>query len=78
MAETFRDRVAAALERIRPAVQYDGGDLELVEVDETQGAVRIVMLGACVGCGLSQMTLQHGIERTLKELVPEVQSVVAV
>lgn len=74
----FRDRVAAALEKIKPAVQFDGGDLDLVEVDESTGSVRIVMLGACVGCGLSSVTLQMGIERTLKEMVPEVREVVAV
>jgi len=67
-------RVAAIIERIRPAVQDDGGDLELVEVT-AQGVVRVRLHGACVGCPSSQMTLQLGIERNLKEKVPEVTAV---
>ena len=78
VASTFETRVRAALERIRPAVQFDGGDLDLVEAVEETGSVRIVMQGACVGCGMTQVTLQLGIERTLKELVPDVREVVAV
>ncbi len=67
-------RVAAIIERIRPAVQDDGGDLELVEVTK-EGVVRVRLHGACVGCPSSQMTLQLGIERNLKEKVPEVTAV---
>lgn len=67
-------RVAEILERIRPAVQDDGGDLELVEVTD-DGVVRVRLHGACVGCPSSQMTLQMGIERNLKEKVPEVTAV---
>jgi Fe-S cluster biogenesis protein NfuA len=68
------ERVEAVLNLIRPAVQSDGGDLELVEVTPA-GTVRVRFHGACVGCPSSTMTLQTGIERTLKQRVPEVSSV---
>lgn len=72
-----RERVARVLNLIRPAVQSDGGDVELVEVTP-DGVVRIRLHGACVGCPSSTMTLQLGIERNLKEHVPEVKGVQAV
>jgi Fe-S cluster biogenesis protein NfuA len=65
------------LNLIRPAVQSDGGDLELVEVTP-EGVVRIRLHGACVGCPSSTMTLQVGIERNLKTHIPEVSAVEAV
>lgn len=71
------DRVAFVIDRIRPAVQNDGGDIELVEV-KPDGIVRIKMHGACVGCPSSNMTLRIGIERNLKERIPEVTAVEAV
>jgi len=71
---TVRQRVAEVLERIRPAVQSDGGDLELVDVTD-EGIVRIRLMGACVGCPSSSMTLHMGIERNLREKVPEVAGV---
>lgn len=74
---TIFERVEQVIERIRPAVQSDGGDLELVEVTD-EGVVRVRFHGACVGCPSSTMTLQLGIERNLKEYVPEVQSVQSV
>jgi Fe-S cluster biogenesis protein NfuA len=70
-------RVSRVINLIRPAVQSDGGDLELVEVTP-DGTVRIRFHGACVGCPSSSMTLQVGIERNLKEHVPEVRAVQAV
>lgn len=70
-------RVSRVINLIRPAVQSDGGDLELVEVT-ADGTVRIRFHGACVGCPSSSMTLQVGIERNLKEHVPEVRAVQAV
>lgn len=70
-------RVANVLELIRPAVRADGGDIELVDVDP-QGGVKIRFKGACVGCPSSGMTLTMGIERNLRNQVPEVTSVVAV
>lgn len=70
-------RVAAVLERIRPAVQADGGDVELVGVS-ANGLVRVRFRGACIGCPSSNMTLQAGIARTLKAHIPEVTAVDAV
>lgn len=68
------DRVHDVVERIRPAVQSDGGDVELVEVTD-DGVVRIRLHGACIGCPSSSMTLQMGIERNVRERVPEVTAV---
>jgi len=73
----LRERVSRILDLIRPAVQSDGGDLELVEVTG-QGVVRIRLHGACVGCPSSSMTLKLGIERNLREHVPAVSGVQAV
>jgi Fe-S cluster biogenesis protein NfuA len=67
-------RVVSVLERIRPAVQSDGGDLELVDVTE-EGVVQIRLHGECVGCPSSSMTLHMGIERNLRQRVPEVTAV---
>ncbi len=73
----MRERVEQALEEIRPNLQADGGDVELVEVTEG-GIVKVRLVGACVGCPMAAMTLKDGIERLLKEEVPEVQEVEAV
>ncbi|MFH1415813.1 MAG: NifU family protein [Elusimicrobiota bacterium] len=73
----MRDRVEAALEKIRPALQADGGNVELVEVTDS-GVVKVKLTGACGSCPMSQMTLKMGIEKTLKEEVPEVTEVEAV
>ena len=72
---SLRDRVAAVIDQIRPAVQNDGGDIELLEVSD-DGVVRLRLHGACVGCPSSSMTLALGIERNLKQHVAEVTSVV--
>jgi Fe-S cluster biogenesis protein NfuA len=71
------ERVEKVLSLIRPAIQADGGDLELVEVTP-EGVVRIRLLGACVGCTSSSVTLQMGIERNLKNHVPEITRVESV
>lgn len=73
----LRDRVQGVLNLIRPAVQADGGDIELVDVSN-DGTVQVRFHGACHGCPSSNMTLQHGIERNLREKVEEVTRVVAV
>lgn len=70
----LRERVAAVIERIRPAVQADGGDIELVDVTDA-GRASIRFHGACVGCPSSAVTLYHGIERTLRDRVPDVTGV---
>ena len=72
-----RERVQSVINLIRPAVQADGGDIELVDVSD-QGIVQIRFHGACNGCPSSTMTLQMGIERNLRERVPEVTQVVPV
>ena len=69
-----RDRVVNVLEKIRPAVQSDGGDVELVGITD-EGVVQIRLHGECVGCPSSSMTLHMGIERNLRERVPEVTAV---
>ena len=74
----MRDDVEEVIEMIRPAIHMDGGDIELVDVDEASGHVKIRFQGACVGCAMSAVTLQHGIERALKARVPAVNSVEAV
>ncbi len=73
----MKEKVEAALEEVRPALQRDGGDVELVEVTE-DGVVKVRLQGACKGCPMAQMTLQMGIERIIKEKVPDVKSVQAV
>ena len=70
-------QVAQVLELVRPALQADGGDLELVDVTE-DGVVKVKMLGHCAGCPMSQMTIQGAVERTLKERIPEVKRVMPV
>ena len=76
-ATTVRDRVQGVINLIRPAVQADGGDIELVDV-AADGLVQIRFHGACHGCPSSSMTLHDGIQRNLREKVPEVTRVVAV
>ena len=71
------EAVQKALDLIRPALQADGGDVELVEVTE-DGIVKVKLVGACGHCPMSTMTLKMGIERTLKEKVPGVKEVVSV
>ena len=75
--DSLRQRVEEVLDMIRPAVQSDGGDLELVNVTE-EGVVSVRFHGACVGCPSSTMTLQSGIERNLKQHIPGVTRVEAV
>jgi len=73
----MKERVKAALEKVRPSLKADGGDVELVEVT-SDGIVKVRLTGACGGCPMSQMTLKAGIERIVKEEVPEVKEVIAV
>ncbi|MEL7562864.1 MULTISPECIES: NifU family protein [Dehalogenimonas] len=71
------EKVKTVLDKIRPSLQADGGDVQLVEVKEKEGIVKVKLTGACAGCPMSQMTLKNGIERILKREVPEVKEVVA-
>ena len=74
----MKDQVEEVIESIRPALQRDGGDVELVDVEEASGVVKVRLTGACRGCPMSQMTLKMGIEHELKTKVPQVKEVVAV
>ncbi len=74
---SIHEKVQSVINLIRPAVQADGGDIELVDVS-ADGVVQIRFHGACHGCPSSTMTLQHGIERNLREKVPEITSVIPV
>jgi Fe-S cluster biogenesis protein NfuA len=71
-----RDRVQSVLERIRPLIQSDGGDIELVDVADNKAKVRLT--GNCVGCPSAQMTLYMGVEMTLREEIPELEELVVV
>lgn len=72
----MKEKVEKALDKIRPALMADGGNVELVEVEE--GVVKVRLTGACAGCPMSQMTLKMGIERHLKKEIPEIKEVIAV
>jgi len=72
----MKEQIEKALSKIRPALQADGGDVELVDIKD--GIVKVRLTGACGGCPMSQMTLKMGIERHLKKEVPEVKGVEAV
>ncbi len=73
----MKEKVQAAIDKIRPMLKADGGDVELVDIQEN-GVVQVRLQGACSGCPMSQMTLKNGIERIIKKEVPEVKSVEAV
>jgi len=73
----MKAKVQEAIDRIRPNLQADGGDVELVDVTE-DGVVKVKLLGACHGCPMSQMTLKMGIQKFLQKEVPEVKEVVSV
>ena len=73
----LRLKVEKALEKVKPALQADGGDVELVDVT-ADGIVKVRLTGACHGCPMSQITLQMGINRTLKNEIPEIKEVLGV
>ena len=73
----MEEKIQGALDTIRPLLQEEGGDVELVSVEEG-GIVHVKLTGACGGCPMAQMTLKNGVERVVKQLVPEVTQVVAV
>lgn len=72
----MREKVEKAIEKIRPFLQRDGGDIELVDVKD--GVVKVRLKGACSGCPMSQMTMREGVGRAIKKDVPEIKSVEAV
>lgn len=73
----MQERVRAAIDEIRPTLQRDGGDVELVEVT-AEGTVKVRLTGACGVCPMSTMTLKMGIEKRIRELVPEIREVIQV
>ena len=72
----MEEKVKEAIEKIRPALQRDGGDIELVGIED--GVVKVRLKGACAGCPMSQMTLKNVVEEAIKKAVPEVKSVITV
>jgi len=76
MSETIEEKVRKALAEIKPQIQADGGDIDLVAVEK--GIVKVRLRGACVGCPMSALTLKQGVERLIKTRVSEVKSVEAV
>jgi Fe-S cluster biogenesis protein NfuA len=74
----MQEEVRQALESVRPHLRADGGDIELVEVDEASGTVKVRLIGACGGCPGARFTLANGVGRVLRERVPGVKQVVAV
>jgi Fe-S cluster biogenesis protein NfuA len=73
----MKEKIQAAIDKVRPMLQADGGDVELIDVSD-DGVVKVRLQGACKGCPMSQMTLKNGIERIIKQEVPEVKSVESV
>ena len=73
-----KEKVDAVIQEIRPMLQADGGDIELVEVDSEENIVKVKLTGACGSCPMAQMTLQMGVQRKLKEVFPELKEVVSV
>ena len=78
MIMTIQERVEKVLEKIRPYIQSDGGDISLVAVDETAGIVKVRLSGACGSCPSSTATLKGGVERLVRQEIPEIKEVVAV
>lgn len=76
-AMTLKEKVEEALQKVRPSLQADGGDVLLVDVDDS-GVVKVRLMGACGGCPMSQMTLKMGIEKIIKQNVPEIKTVESV
>ena len=72
----MKEKIEKALETIRPALRADGGDIQLVSVED--GIVKVRLTGACSGCLMAQMTMTQGVEQAIKEIVPEVNKVIAV
>lgn len=73
----MKEAVQKVIDRIRPSLQADGGDVELIDVGD-DGEVKVRLIGACHGCPMAQMTLKNGIEKFLKQEIPAVKSVVSI
>ena len=73
----MKEKVQKAIDMVRPGLQADGGDVELMDVSP-EGVVKVKLTGACHGCPMSQMTLKMGIEKIIKQQVPEIKEVVSI
>lgn len=76
MCSEMTEKVKKAIDKIRPSLQADGGDIEFI--DFIEGVVKVRLKGACAGCPMSQMTIKGGVERVLKQQIPQVKSVESV
>lgn len=74
----LRPLIEAALDRVRPALNADGGGIEFVDVDEAQGILRVRFHGACQGCPMSAITLKMGVEMAVQDTLPQIKEVIAV
>jgi len=75
---SIKEEIAQSLEKLRPYLQRDGGDVEFVDYDVDQGILKVKLMGSCAGCPYSQMTLSSGIKRTLQQEFPQLQDVQSV
>ena len=78
MQNNTEEKIKKALDKVRPGMQADGGDVEFVKWDEKTGQVQVRLAGMCVGCPMAQITLKQGIEAEIKKVVPEVKEVVGI
>ncbi len=74
----MKEQIEAALDRVRPALRMDGGGIELVDIDEGTGIVKVRLQGACRGCPMSQITLKMAVEAAIMDALPQVKEVIAV
>lgn len=75
---SLKERVEKALESVRPHLRADGGNVELIDVSETDGVVKVKLTGSCGGCPMAAMTLQYGVTNAIKQAVPEIKEVQSV
>ena len=79
MTGLTKERVEEVLdEYVRPGLRYDGGDIEVLDIDTDRGLVKVHFVGACGGCPMSMMTLQMGVERSLRQHIPEIRQIVPI
>ena len=78
MQNNIEEKIKKALDKVRPSMQADGGDVEFIKWDKKTGQAQVRLAGMCVGCPMSQITLKEGIETEVKKAVPDVKEVVAV
>ncbi len=74
----MKEKIEKALDKIRPTMEADGGGIELIDVDEENGIVKVRLQGACAGCPMAQVTLQEGVAKEIIKAVPEIKDVIAV